>query len=358
MWGGSALINTWIDTYVAGEVKKRYAITLKRVPMDAGVFVNKLITEKQAGISKGTIDMIWVNGENFKNLREADVLFGPFTSLLPNFNAYVDPETAATDFGYPVEGYEAPYGKAQFVFEYDSARLPDPPETFDNLKAWIKSNPGKFTYPQPPDFTGSAFIRQLFYAVTGGYAQYMETFDPGLFRQNEQKLWDYLQEIEPFLWQEGQTYPKSIDALDTLFENGEVLLNMSYHQAHAQSRISNGLYPDTVKTYVMKDGSIYNTHFTAIPASGTNIPGALTVINFLLSPEAQYSKNLPENWGDFTVLDTRLLGSEDRLLFESLDTGAATLDLQTLDAFKVPEIPSQYLELLEKGWDDHILRGQ
>lgn len=32
----------------------------------------------------------------------------------------------ANDFGYPVEGYEAPYGKAQFVMIYDSARVPKP----------------------------------------------------------------------------------------------------------------------------------------------------------------------------------------------------------------------------------------
>lgn len=43
MFGGWAHVNTWVDTYVAGEMKKRYDIDLVRVPMDAGVFVNKLL---------------------------------------------------------------------------------------------------------------------------------------------------------------------------------------------------------------------------------------------------------------------------------------------------------------------------
>ena len=52
--------------------------------MDASVFVNRLLTEKQAGQSRGTIDLVWINGENFRTARQADLLYGPFTQLLPN----------------------------------------------------------------------------------------------------------------------------------------------------------------------------------------------------------------------------------------------------------------------------------
>ena len=83
-----------------------------------------------------------------------------------------------------MQGYEAPYGRAQFVLEYDSAKVPNPPKNFAELKDWVKKNPGKFTYPKPPDFTGSAFIRQAFYAVTGGHRQYMAGFDKELYGRN------------------------------------------------------------------------------------------------------------------------------------------------------------------------------
>ena len=65
MWGGSSVINKWIDSYMAGELKKQYQIELERVPMDASVFVNKLLTEKQAGKEIGTIDLLWINGVQF-----------------------------------------------------------------------------------------------------------------------------------------------------------------------------------------------------------------------------------------------------------------------------------------------------
>ncbi len=354
MWGGSSVINAWVDGYVAGELDRRYTIHLQRVPMDAGVFVNKLLTEKQAGRLQGSLDLLWINGENFKNAMEAGLLYGPFAEKLPEYRN-VDPASVAYDFGYPTRGYESPYGRAQFVFEYDIARVPDPPRSFEQLAAWVKRNPGRFTYPQPPDFTGSAFIRQAFYAVTGGHEQYLGGFNRELFDRKAPLLWEYLNHVEPYLWQEGRTYPRDVAATDTLFARGEVDLNMSYHQAHAQNSILTGLYPDTVRTFVMENNSIFNVHFTAIPFNAPNKPGALVAADFLLSVDAQVSKNDPRNWGDFTVLDMKRLDPVQRDRFESLDLGRTTLDLGTLAGNAVPEIHAAYLEALETGWEEQVL---
>lgn len=355
MWGGSAPINKWVDTFVADRLQEKYGISLERVPMDAPVFVNKLLTEKQAGKAKGTIDLMWINGENFKNAKEAGLLHGPVADGLPSVTSYVDPASMAFDFGYPVENYEVPYGKAQFVFIHDAAVVSPPPDSFKALASWVKANPGRFTYPQPPDFTGSAFIRQAFYAVTGGHEQYMKGFDEALYAANVPKLWAYLKDMAPYLWQKGENYPKTSAALELLFERGEVDLNMSYHQAHASNKIIQGKYPDTVRTFVMGEGSIYNTHFTAIAFNAPNLAGAMVTADFLASPEAQLSKNNPENWGDFTVLDMGKLDDADKKAFEALDLGKATLPLNVLNAAAVPEVPAGYLTRLEEDWLKQIL---
>lgn len=356
MWGGSATVNEWIDGYVTEEMEKRHDITVKRVAMDAPVFINKLLTEKAAGRTTGTIDLLWINGENFRSAKEAGLLYGPFSENLPNFKQYVNPSSAASDFGYPVEGFEAPYGRAQFVFEYDSARTATPPASFEQLAQWVRDNPGRFTYPQPPNFTGSAFIRQAFYAVTGGHQQYMNGFDQELYDRNAPRLWAYLNDLKPYLWQEGRAYPKDSATLDTLFARGEVDFSMAYHPPHAQNMILDGSYPDTVRTFVMSEGSIYNTHFTAIPVTAPNKAGAMVLANFLLSPEAQFSKYRPENWGDFPVLDLTLLPVEERKRFLTVDMGNATLPPDILAESAVPEIPSDYLEALERDWDRYVLR--
>ena len=49
LWGGDEGINRYIDEYIAPQLKDEYDITLKRQPMDAVEFINKLVSEKQAG---------------------------------------------------------------------------------------------------------------------------------------------------------------------------------------------------------------------------------------------------------------------------------------------------------------------
>ncbi|MEG0005629.1 MAG: ABC transporter substrate-binding protein, partial [Clostridium sp.] len=170
MWGGSDSINNYIDKWVAPKLKEEKNITLKRVPItDPKDVINKLIVEKKENKQSGSVDIIWMNGENFKMAKESEVLYGPFTSELESFNKYVNSESndIKYDFGEETNGLEAPWGKVQFVYIYDSNKIKNPPKSFSELKEFVKANPGKVTYPVATDFTGSAFVRQAFYETTG-----------------------------------------------------------------------------------------------------------------------------------------------------------------------------------------------
>lgn len=130
---------------------------------------------------------------------------------------------------------------------------------------------------------------------------------------------------------------------------------MSYHPMHAQSKILEGSYPESVRTFIMKEGSIFNLHFTAIPFNAPNKPGAMVVGNFLMSPEAQLSKLDPGNWGDFPALDSALLPEDMRAAMNAVDLGEPTLAPAVLGAAAVPEIPAEYVEALERGWEENVL---
>ena len=147
-WGGDEHRNKWLDTTVAAVLKEKYDITLERVPMDIDQILAKLAGEKQAGQAEGSIDMIWINGENFFSARENDLLFGPFVDKLPNYEKYIDAEDTENqmDFGYPIEGFEAPYGKAQLVLINDSAVTPETPRNTAELLEYAKKYKGKVTY--------------------------------------------------------------------------------------------------------------------------------------------------------------------------------------------------------------------
>ena len=104
---------------------ERYGITLNRVPLaDTVDAVNQVLSEKEAGVAAGAVDVIWINGENFLSLKQADMLLPDWSRRLPNAKL-VDWDNPAIylDFGEPVEGYESPWSSAQFQLIYDSARL-------------------------------------------------------------------------------------------------------------------------------------------------------------------------------------------------------------------------------------------
>ena len=73
-WGGDEDRNNWLQTTVADYVKEEYDITLEVVGINIDEILSKLSGEKQAGSTKGSIDMIWINGENFYSAKQNGLL--------------------------------------------------------------------------------------------------------------------------------------------------------------------------------------------------------------------------------------------------------------------------------------------
>ncbi len=361
MWGGSPAVNKYVNGYLATELKKRYGITLRQVPVkDIAEVVSKLVVEKQAGKdSDGSVDLMWINGENFRTCKDQKLLYGPFADKLPN-QQYVDwsNPTIKNDFGTPVQGMESPWGSAQMVMIYDSARTPRPPKSIAALIDWIKAHPGRFTYPAPPDFTGSVFVRHIFYHAAGSVDIWQGDYTEAEFNKAADATYAILSDLKKSLWREGDTYPESPVRMNTLFADGEVDFSFSYHQGEASRNILDGLFPKTVRTFVFDEGTITNTHFVAIPYNAKDTAAAMVVANFLLSPEAQLEKAKPDVWGDFSTLSPSKLPASWQEKFKDLPRGAATLDDAELQAHQLPEPPSKILVQLEKGWTEHVLKNR
>jgi putative spermidine/putrescine transport system substrate-binding protein len=361
MWGGSPAVNAYVNGYVAQQLNAQYGITLRQGPVkDIAEVVGKLVIEKQAGkASGGNVDLMWINGENFRTCKRNNLLYGPFADRLPNQQLVNgNNPSVANDFGEPVEGMESPWGSAQMVMIYDTARLPQPPRTVGDLLKWIKDHPGRFAYPAPPDFTGSVFVRHIFYHAAGDVLRWQGAFDQAAFDRAASETYRVLRDLSPFLWRQGQTFPESPVRMNTLFADGEVDFSFSYHQAEASRNIIDGLFPDTVRTYVFEEGTIANTHFVAIPFNASDKAGAMVVANFLLSPEAQFNKADPDVWGDFPAIDPSRLPAEWQERFKQQARGIATLSDAELQSHQLPEPPSEILMQLEKGWEQHVLKGR
>lgn len=352
-WGGAETINAYI-AWVGARVADEYGVALRHVKLtDTADAVARVLAEKTAGRQDGgSVDLIWINGENFAAMKANGLLYGPFTQVLPAFAA-VDVEnkpTTAVDFTIPVDGLEAPWGMAQLVLLYDTARLVDPPRSIPALLDWARSQPGRFTYPAPPDFIGSTFLKQVLYAVApGGTRLDAPPADDATFAAATAPLWSYLDALHPLLHRGGEAFPQNSQALLQLLDDGAVDIALSFNPGEASSAIAQGLLPDTVRTYVLEGGTIANTHFVAIPFNASAKEGAMVVANFLLTPEAQLRKADPAVWGDPTVLAIGKLSAEDRAAFAAQPRGVATLAPEELGP-TLPEPHPDWMTGIEAEW--------
>ncbi|MEM9707331.1 MAG: ABC transporter substrate-binding protein [Pseudomonadota bacterium] len=353
-WGGSTTTNDFI-AWVGSRVSEDYGVTLKHVKLsDTAEAVSRVVAEKSAGVTEGgAVDMIWINGENFASMKESDLLFGPFAEALPNWSLVDLSKPVTVDFTVPTDGLESPWAAAQVVFMYDSADVPEPPQSMAELLAWAEANPGRVTLPQPPDFLGATFLKQALYGVVDDPSVLLAPVSEADYRAVTTPLWDYMDALTPALWRGGRAYPQSGPRQIQLLADDEIDIAISFSPGEASTAIANFELPDTIRTFVLDSGTIGNASFVAIPFNANAKEGAMVVANFLLSPEAQARALDPEVLGYGTVLDLEKLSPEERASFESTDLGIATLSPDELGPALAEPHPTWMVEV-EKDWTERF----
>ena len=355
-WGGSDTINSFID-WIGDQVNATYGVTLEHVKLsDTAEAVSRVVAEKSAGKdSGGAVDMIWINGENFASMKRQDLLFGPWVEAMPSWaNVDVAGKPAViSDFTVPTDGLEAPWGMAQVVFYYDTARLETPPTTMADLEDWAAENPGRFTYPQPPNFLGGTFLKQALIEFVPDPAVLQKPVEEADYDAATKDLWAFMEGLTPNLWRSGRAYPQNESRQIQLMADGEIDLAISFNPNEASNAIANFELQDSVRSFVMDAGSIGNASFVAIPYNANAKAGAMVVANFMMSPEAQAMMQDPNVWGLGTVLDLSKLSEEDRARFDKLELGVATLPPDALGD-TLPEPHPSWMVRLEEDWTERF----
>ena len=349
-WAGSEQINAYVQ-WAAEQIQRDFGVKLQHVKIsDAADVVKRVRIEKQAGRkdTEGTVDLIWINGENFAAMKRDALLSAPFAQNLPHFQ-WVDTQgkpTTLVDFSVPTEGLESPWGMAQLTFFADSQRLPKPPQSMAELLALARSQPGRITYPRPPNFHGTTFIKQALLEHAPDVKRLSQPVTAALLEAQAAPLWRYLDALHPHLWRGGKQFPQNSAAVLQMMADGELLMALTFNPNEAANEIAAKRLPASVQSWQFAKGTIGNTHFVAIPYNAPNKAGAQVVANFLLSPAAQARKADIDVWGDPTVLDVPRLPAADQALFKSaIRPGQLLKSAPTL-----PEPHASWVDALEKEW--------
>mmetsp|Transcript_31660 Transcript_31660/g.50842 ORF Transcript_31660/g.50842 Transcript_31660/m.50842 type:complete len:475 (-) Transcript_31660:164-1588(-) len=314
----------WVDNVLTTELSEKFGITLNRI--DA-VYANcdlaamKLVCDVQNEVNAGktteggAVDLVWINGANFAKMKELDLLYGPWSTNVPNSKNFdFSNPSISFDKGVPIEGMELPFNLAQSIFLYNNRTVASPPTDVPSFIQWVKNNPGRFIYSDPlKDFTGAAFIRRLFYYYAGTGAggspnDLLGSFNENLYNQHAPTLWRILNEIEPMLYKPaGQTtpwYPTDHEAeIRPLMGSETIWMDFSFLISEASTRIIDSSWPSTIRGYVLSTGTIADSNYLAIPVNANNREAALIAANHIASAGSMFSRALPEIWGTLQAFD-------------------------------------------------------
>jgi len=356
-YGGDTALNTFLSGFVSDALAAK-GVTLKQVKItDTADAINTVLGEKQAGrTSGGSVDAVWVNGENFATGQQAGLWSCGWDRHLPSAR-YVDfTDPAVThDFGVPVGGCEAVWQQASSALVYDSSALGSADvASVSSLLAWAKAHPGRFTYPALPDFTGSMAVRTILYDAIGGPSGLPATFDAATYQPAATALWARLDALAPSLWRGGATYPQSQEAVEKLFADGSVSAYFTYGPGAVADKVGTGSFPSSTREAIPSPGNISNDSFVAIPANAAHRAAALVLADVLQDPRTQLALFVAQ--GTYPGIDVTKTDAATKAAFAAVPVSPSVLTLAQLTAHAQPELASGYVTALEKDWRTQVLQ--
>ena len=290
----------------------------------------------KAGQKNTDFDIVDFSGDDWSNIISrvgAEQFVKLDTSKLPNAagvaaKSSVEPE------------YCQPYRGTTVILAYDSAAVPTPPATMDELVQWMKDHPGRFAYNQPgTGGAGDSFARSAVYnflpeeAFTSDDEKWTAEWDQGF---------DFLKEIHQYMYTSGGSivYPAKNQGTLDLLNQGEIDMCPNWADMVLSQR-AKGEIKDTIKITQIQPALTGSLQTLAIPTFGSHTEGAYAFINYMLSPRAQ----------EIMVRDMAAIPLIDASTMDM--TGYE--DLQGLDvsAFRIQSIGGLSTNFNER-WDNEI----
>lgn len=362
-WGLDTQINDFVDQTYGTILRNEFQITFVPVHLnDTFEALDRVSSEFAAGnLENGSVDLIWINGENFFAMKSANHLFGPFADKLPLSNTVDWTNSAiAFDFGEPVDYFESVWSQAQYQFVYLPSRTATNllPRSFNDWLQYARSNPGRVSYifPNKGDFLAARFLKQALIELAPRH--YLEgQFNQTKYNEFAPLLWAKLNSVKPFLWQNGTSYPSTFADQDFLFLTDELDFTSTHDVAGAQTNIDDGHYPAGSKAYIWHTYSIGDFNYVAIPRNAANKAAALVLANLLLRPDRQALQKIPaKGFGLGFGVSYNSLKSESQVTLDLADQllGDAGVSSKELATYLVGDLTPSYHNAIVKDWLEFV----
>ncbi|MDC9523815.1 ABC transporter substrate-binding protein, partial [Pseudoalteromonas sp. Angola-31] len=144
------------------------------------------------------------------------------------------------------------------------------PTTLHQLLTWSAQNPGRFSYPKPPDFLGMSFLKYALVVLHNNSDDELKAQlnQPATDKNTTEvlnPLWVFLNKLHPTLWRSGKHFMQSGAQMRRLIDDTELSIGFTFSAPEVPAAVQRFDLPTSTRSYAMHDGSLSNTHFVAIP---------------------------------------------------------------------------------------------
>ena len=249
-------------------------------PGEAGsrVIVNKLKSQKDAGVAKWDVDVAIVRQIVMPDLIQ-QILVARYAPDLATWKLMTASD-GRNALGFNVEGYVMPMFHSQVVLAYNPEMVKSAPGTFEELVTWIKANPKKFGYNGVKGgMSGVAFTTGWTYWKTGQYDKYAK----GPYDQGAEAGW-------PAAIKELKALPVTLtsgnnDTLDRL-NRGEIAMGPVWVDMLIDLK-NQGRMDPKIRMKLIAPGFPGQPMYLVIPQNAANGSVARRYVEFITSPEIQ-----------------------------------------------------------------------
>ncbi|PYM18656.1 MAG: ABC transporter substrate-binding protein [Candidatus Rokuibacteriota bacterium] len=290
-------------------------------PGEAGsrVIVNKVKSQKDAGVAKWDVDVAVVHQIVMPELIQQK-LVARYAPEIGTWKLMTAPD-GRNALGFDVEGYVMPMFHSQVVLAYNPEMVKAPPSTFEELVAWIKSNPKKFGYNGVKGgMSGVAFTTGWLYWKTGQY----EKFARGPYDKSIEAAW-------PAAIKELKSLPVTLttgnnDTLDRI-NRGEIAMGPVWVDMLIDLK-NQGRMDPKIRMKLIAPGFPGQPMYLVVPQNAANGSLARKYVEFITSPEIQ-ARVIVERNGWYPGIDgqhvlTHVSDKAKALLFQDVPPDALT----------------------------------
>lgn len=358
LWDQTAETVEWYNTAVKRHLFDKYNVTLNVEVVEKKDFLATIRSAKKNLETIGNVDLVWLNASSFQQLKTEQLLYGPFANQVYNANMYLDPKGLETLYmdGVPIEGYALPFNQTQITYYYNEDMTYEPPETLEALKQYLASAPGTFTYPEPEDPVGRAFIHGVILAFTPAKAFVEQPLDDAALKALVMPGLEYLKALKGDLYMQGTAYPKTALQLSDLYAESQVFMVMSHDYRHAHTLTGDAIYPGGTRPVYFDLPSTGSKDYLSIPYNSDNKSGAMVVMHALLDIELQTQKLASKTYQGLPVYDSQRIDGQVAAQIQKALSRKTIPDINKVLAYRSHDIPSQYHAKIATWWRELVLQ--